>query len=84
MLSSATAESVRLYVKKGLHVGDESGQPTEFSWLSAIHKHVRLHHICGDVDGDPLSGFLDRVAREERIVRGRFDPAVAEELADDW
>ena len=82
MLSSATAQAVRLCVKKGLHVGDESGQPTEFSWLSAIHKHVRLQHICGDVDGDPLSGFLDRVARE-RIVRVRFDPAVAEVPADD-
>ena len=42
-----------------------------------------LQDIGGDADGDPLGGFPDRVAREMRIVRGRFDSAVAEQPPDD-
>ena len=43
----------------------------------------RLQDIGGDADGDPLGGFPDRGAREMCVVPGRFDPAVAEEPADD-
>ena len=43
----------------------------------------RLQHVRSNADGDPLGGFLDGVAREMSIARGRFDPAVTKEPADD-
>ena len=42
-----------------------------------------LQDIGSDADGDALGGFLDGVARKMRIARGRFDPAMTEEPADD-
>ena len=42
-----------------------------------------LQDVGGDADSDPLGGFPDRVPREVRIARGRLDPAVTEEAADD-
>ena len=43
----------------------------------------RLEDVGGDADGDPLGGFPHRVARKMGVARGGFDPAVAEETADD-
>ena len=42
-----------------------------------------LEDIGGDADGDSLGGFPDRVARKVRIARGRLNPAVTEQPADD-
>ena len=43
----------------------------------------RLQVVPGDSDGYPLGGFPDRVAVEMRIARGRLDPTVTEQSADD-
>ena len=43
----------------------------------------RLEDVGGDADGDPLGGFPHRVARKMGVARGGFDPAVAEETAND-
>ena len=40
-------------------------------------------NIRRDADGDPLCGFPHRVAREMRVARGGFDPAMTEKPADD-
>ena len=43
----------------------------------------RLEDVGGDADGDPFGGFPHRVARKMGVARGRLDPAVTEESADD-
>ena len=42
-----------------------------------------LQDVGGDTDGDPLSGLFHRIARKMRIARGRLDPAMTEQPADD-
>jgi len=44
---------------------------------------VSLQDIGRDADGDALSGFPHRVAREMRIPRGCLYPSVTEEPSDD-
>ena len=50
---------------------------------SGVDHNWRVQYDFGDADSDPFGGFSHRVADETCIARGRPNPAVTEQSADD-